>query len=150
MNFIGMVFIAAQVTIHHPLDGCPVKIRPCQRTIIEKDLAHVIAQLVSIPDTEMEWLVPSKPDPLQVKRCKRVIDTPHPLGHAHVISVFCFKEKLEVQVRQRAVEPARTAIGSNFRQRGTALPDEPSPGLSVYGDSVRTGSAVRSLHHIVI
>src|SRR5271156_925289 len=98
----------------------------------------------------MEGLVTPEPDTLQMKGCECVIDARHPLGHSHVVSVFRFKEKFEVQVSQRAVEPARPAIGSYFRQREAALADEPSPSLPVHRNCVWTGCAVRSLDHIVI
>src|SRR5579864_1505312 len=106
VNLVGMVFVTAQMAIYHSFDSCATDIGPCERTIVQKDLAHVIAQVVSIPNAEMERLVPSEPDPFKVERGEHVVDTRHPLRHTHVVGILCLKEKLEVQVRQCTIESA--------------------------------------------
>src|SRR5580658_5126775 len=109
------------MAVYNPLQVRTVDIRPRQRPIVEKNLAHVIPQLISIPDTKMERLVAAEPDTLQVERRKHVIDARHPLRHSNVIRIFRFKEELEVHVRQRAIESAGATIGSYPGQRGIAL-----------------------------
>src|ERR1035441_2391199 len=106
VNLVGMVFVAAQMAIHNPFDSCPAYVRPRQRTIVKKDLAHVITEVVSIPNAEMEWLVASEPDTLQMQRREHVINARHPLGHPHVIGILRLEEKLEVQARQFTIETA--------------------------------------------
>src|SRR5580700_4237058 len=96
VNLVSMVFVAAQMAIHYPFDSCPADVRTRQRTVVQKDLAHVIAELVPIPHAKMEWLVTSEPDTLQMQGGEHVIDASHPLGHTHVIGVLRLKEKLEV------------------------------------------------------
>src|SRR5579872_3460100 len=112
MDFVRIVLVPTQMAVYNSLNSGSIDIRSRQRTLVQKHLTNVVAQVVSVPNAEMERLVTPKPDTLQMQGREHVIDARHPLRHTHVIGVFSFKEELEVPVGENAIQPAAASIRS--------------------------------------
>ena len=57
-----IIAVSTQMPIDNPFHSGRSEIGPGQRTFVEKHLAHVIMEVVSIPDAEMERFVTAEPD----------------------------------------------------------------------------------------
>src|SRR5438105_3789807 len=84
-----------------------------------------------------------------MKRGKHVVDSRHPLGHAHVVRVFSFKEELQERARKYAIGAANAPIGTEFRQNWASILDELKPCFLIRSNS-RTRGPVHSLDDIIV
>jgi hypothetical protein len=60
----------------------------------------------------VEHLVPTKPDSLEMKRAKQMIDLSDPLRHARVVRIFGFEQEFEACAREAAIEAPNPTIGA--------------------------------------
>ena len=100
VDFGRVIPISFDMTFHHSSNRFRFYIWPRKRPRIEQHFSNVVCQLVAIPHSEMENLVPSEPDALQMKRSEQVVHLGNPLRHAVIIGVFSFEQELEQASRE--------------------------------------------------
>ena len=81
------------VTGYHFVEKIPIQIRPVDRSSVQQDLAHIIRQLISVPDSEMVKFMSAQEQSFDMKRPKKAIQFGNPLRHPVVVCVLRLEGK---------------------------------------------------------
>lgn len=88
MDLGGVVAITVKMPAHYGLDPFAFDIGPRETAWIEQDLPNVRGKGISIPDSEMEDLVPPEEETFEAERRKSWARAGGPLGHSHIEGVL--------------------------------------------------------------
>ena len=60
MDFVGVVAVPAQMSLHGGFNAFAVKVRPRKGAGVEQHLSYVFGQSITVPDAEMRKLMPAE------------------------------------------------------------------------------------------
>ena len=101
MNLSGIVSVSFEMSRNHDLKLPGFKVRPGKSAWVQKHFANIRGESVSVPHPEMMEFVPPEKEPFQTEKREQMISLGNPLGHPHVIGIFCLKQKLAKTMRKR-------------------------------------------------
>src|SRR6266480_6890644 len=100
MDLCCVVPVTFEVTLHHGFEPLLFKVRPGKTSRVEQHFPDVPSNSISIPDPEMEDLVPAEEHPFETEGRKGRVDPGHPMGHSHVIRIL----RLKLEFKETAVD----------------------------------------------
>src|SRR6266478_1285495 len=77
------------------LQTVPFNIGPAQTQRVKQHFPNVSSESIAVPGSEMENLVPSEEQPLELEGGNGMIYLGHPLRHSHVIRILRLKLEFE-------------------------------------------------------
>jgi hypothetical protein len=123
VDFGRVIPISFDMTFHYRSNRFRFYIWPRKGPRIEQHFSDVVCQLVAIPHSEMENLVPPEPDALQVEWSKQVVHLSDPLWHPVIVGIFSLEQELKQASSEYAIEPANATIGAQFGKRRVSFAD---------------------------
>jgi hypothetical protein len=110
-------------------------VRPGKGQRIEQYLLNILGKRIPVPKPEMQQLISTEKDSLQVERREKMINTSNPLRHSIIVCVFGFAQEPKEQSGHARDQAARgssdTRVGSNLPKSRIAFIYEPQADVSI-------------------